>query len=431
MSGGYGGGYSGFGGSYISPATSGGSSKGSGSSQSQQSTQVLPSLMAGYNQLLGLNQQNYSNTLNAYNQGQNQLSGGLPSNYASYGQTLGGVGNTLGMGQVLGQNGNWGVAAPAAQAIGQTYAQNTANTTQQMTNAGLGNTTAVGNAQTQNALSASQAYGGLGAQLAQTYAGYQAQEGNAASAAQMQGLGLQSGLSGAEGGTLGSYRYANTMGSLTGNQGSASSQNSQQSSQGSVGPQQHPGTGGPASLTGGNGATIGGGGSQGGGGGGGSVGGGSGGGAAGGGGGGGYTPYSGNFSQPSSGTPGYPNTTGIQGNTQVGYQSSTGNNSAQNAAANNGGFSQTGQPGQDMSGGITGGINGATGASSPYDQAGGGGGGFGGGSAASANSGMYTAPNGQVIPVAEGVSATPPGPNMKPRVILGKNGPEVNGWVPG
>lgn len=416
------GGYGGYGGSYISPATSGGSSKGSGSSQSQQSTQVLPSLMAGYNQLLGLNQQNYGNTLNAYSQGQSQLAGGLPSNYASYGQTLGGVGNTLGMGQVLGQNGNWGVAAPAAQAIGQTYAGNVANTTQQMTNAGLGNTTAVGNAQTQNALSAAQAYGGLGAQLAQTYAGYQAQEGNAASAAQMQGLGLQSGLSGAEGGTLGSYRYANTMGSLTGNQGSASSQNSQQSTQGSVGPQQHPGTGGPA-LTGGNGASIGtnqgnpgspsspgspGSPSS-----------------PGGGGGGGYTPGSGTGGFSQVGNPyaatGVPGTTGFNGMTQGGIQSLTGNQYP-NQSSTNGGFSQTGQPGQDTGGGF-----------SPYPS-----GQSGQGESTGAGVGGADATHdtmtfeGKDYQVVAGIPTTPPGPNMKPRVILDPTrGPVVNGWVPG
>lgn len=228
-------------------STSGGT--GSSSSQSQSSTQMIPGMMGVYSQLLGLNQQNYGNVMGAYNQGQGNLSSGLPGAISSYGKTNQDVQGILGMGQVLGQNGNWGIAAPAAQAIGQTYAANTGNTTQQMTNAGLGNTTAVGNAQTQNALSAAQAYGGLGAQLAQTAAGYQAQEGNAASAARLQGMGMQTGLTQAALGPLG-QQFGNTAGALAGPMGSSSSnsQNKQTSQQQQ--PQQQP-PGGNTGLSGG------------------------------------------------------------------------------------------------------------------------------------------------------------------------------------
>ncbi len=196
---------------------SGGSSQiSSGTGSSSSGPVPNPITDSAYSQLLGLNQQNYGNVLGAYSQGQQQAGGQLPGIYGGYGQLGGDVQSTLGMGQVLGQNGNWGVAAPAAQAIGQAYDQQRANTTQQMTSAGLGNTTAVANAQNQNALGYGQAIGGLGAQLAQTAAGYQAQIGQAGLGARMQGLGMQTGLSGQEGGTLGSYRYANTAGALEG-----------------------------------------------------------------------------------------------------------------------------------------------------------------------------------------------------------------------
>lgn len=217
------------------------SGSGRSSSTSQSGTEMIPGMSSVYNQLLGMNEGAYNQALGAYGQGQSQLASGLPSIYSGYNNVQGNVMNTLGMGQVLGQNGNWGVAAPAAQAIGQTFAQNSANTTQQMTNAGLGNTSAVGNAQNQNALTAGQAYSGLGAQLAQTAAGYQSQIGMAGLGAQMTGVQAQSALSGQEGAGLLNHTYSNTAGSLTGGFGSSSS-TSQQAS-GSTSPTGGSGTG--------------------------------------------------------------------------------------------------------------------------------------------------------------------------------------------
>ncbi len=216
-----------------SPAMSGGNS--TGSSQSQTQTAIVPGMGNIYSQLLGMNQQNYGNMMQAYSQGQNNLSGQLPGVYGKYGQLSQDVGNTLGMGQVLGQNGNWGVAAPAAQAIKEQQAKTAGDTTNQMINSGLGNTTARFNAQNQNAYQTSKAYGNLGAQLATQAAQQQADIGKSGLAAQMQGLGLQTGLSQAQGGTLGNYKYANTAGDLTGNFGSSSSTNtSQQQSRGPI-----------------------------------------------------------------------------------------------------------------------------------------------------------------------------------------------------
>lgn len=220
-------GYS-IGGSQGSSTSSGSSNnQSSGQSTGQSSTQIVPGMMGVYDQLLGLNQSNYQNVLDTYTSGQNNMSGQLPGIYGGYNTLNQSVANTLG------QGGDWGVATPAAQAIADTYAQNVANTTQQMTNAGLGNTTVVGNMQTQNTDMAARAYADLGAQLANTYAGYQSNIGLAGQAAQMQGLGMQTGLYGQQGSSLAGYDFANTAGSLTGgfsnnqstNQSTGSSQN--------------------------------------------------------------------------------------------------------------------------------------------------------------------------------------------------------------
>lgn len=203
----------------------GGGSQSTGSQSSQSSTQIVPGMMDVYNQLLNLNQQNYGNILSAYTQGGNQLNQNLSGIQGGYSNLGAGIQNTLGMGQVLGKNGNWGVATPAAQAIGQTFAQQQGRTDQQMINAGLGNTTVRGNLQNQNALMAGQAYGGLGAQLAQTAAGYQSQVGLAGLGAQMQGAGLQSQFAQQYGSTLGGQHFQNTAGALTGGQSKSQGQN--------------------------------------------------------------------------------------------------------------------------------------------------------------------------------------------------------------
>jgi hypothetical protein len=194
------------GGAGLNPGTSG------STSQSQSSTGIVPGMMDLYNNALNLNAQNYQNILGAYNQGSQALNASLPGIYSGYGQLGGQIANTLGQGST-----GWGVATPAAQAIAQSFANQQGSSQQQMINAGLGNTTALQNATNQNTLFAGQAYGSLGAQLAQTYAGYQAQTGMAGLAAQMQGLGMQSGLLQNEGQTLASQKYAlpNVLGNFS------------------------------------------------------------------------------------------------------------------------------------------------------------------------------------------------------------------------
>ncbi len=206
---------------YSAPGQSQSSGQNQSSGSSQSSTQIVPGMMGVYSDLLGRNQANYGNVLSAYTQGAQQQNTQLPGIYGGYKGVQSGVMDTLGMGAALGKNGNWGVAQPAATAIGNSFQQAQANTAQQMTNAGLGNTTAVGSAQNQNAQAAAQQYGALGAQLAQTAAGYQSQIGQAGLGARMQGLGLQSQLAAQRGSTLGGYHFANTAGSLTGGFGSS------------------------------------------------------------------------------------------------------------------------------------------------------------------------------------------------------------------
>lgn len=108
--------------------------------------------------------QSYNNALSANQQNYNNIIGG-------YQTVMGNVGNTLGAG------GGWGVAAPAAQAIGDVYAQQSGGALQNSINRGIGNTSAATAAQRGASLDASKAYAGLGAQLSSTYAGYEANIG--------------------------------------------------------------------------------------------------------------------------------------------------------------------------------------------------------------------------------------------------------------
>jgi hypothetical protein len=205
--------------------SSAGTSQSTGSSQ--QRTDVVPGMLPIYNQLLGLNRQNYGNVMNAYQQGQQRAAAQLPGVYGGYGQLSSDVMNTLGMGQVLGQNGNWGVAGPAATAIADTFKETQGRNIDQLVSAGLGNTTENAALQQQAAQQATKSYADLGAQLATQAAQQQAQIGQAGLGAQMQGLGLQTDLTKGALGPLG-QPFANTAGSLTGGFGSSQQQSTSQ-----------------------------------------------------------------------------------------------------------------------------------------------------------------------------------------------------------
>ncbi len=204
---------------------SSGSSSGSSSSRSDSTSFAVPEMMNVYNQLLGLNRDNYSRVLDVYSSGLNHLRDVFPDVYQGYGRLQDQVMDTLGVG-----GGGWGVAQPGANAIGEAFARAQGNTTQQMINAGLGNTTVRGSLQNQNALQAGRAYGELGAQLADRAAGYQAQIGSQAQAARMQHLAMQQQLYGQLGGQLAGYNFANTAGNILGTRASSSGSSSQSSS---------------------------------------------------------------------------------------------------------------------------------------------------------------------------------------------------------
>lgn len=200
------------------PSTQRGSQ--SGSSSSRQSTALVPGMKGLYEQNLKMQEHNYNNVLLAYGQGQQQLAGSLNSIYAGYGGVENKVMHTLGV-----DGGGWGVAAPAAAQIQQNAAQSFGQQQQRLMNSGLGNTTVLAGLQGQNTLFANQAMAGLGAQLAQTAAGYQSQIGMAGLGAQMQGAGMQSNFAQAYMGDLSRFEFRNNVGSLTGGFGNSQSSN--------------------------------------------------------------------------------------------------------------------------------------------------------------------------------------------------------------
>jgi hypothetical protein len=235
------------------PSSQSSTSSGTSTSQGTSSPVMIPGMESVYNQLLGINQGHYQNVMGAYQQGQNMAANQLPGIYDSYSGLTGQVENTLGLGGALGGS-NWGVAQPAETQIEKTFAAQQGQTTQQMTDAGLGNTTVKGNLGTQNAAAAGLALGGLGAQLAQTAAGYEGQIGQAGLASRMQGLGIQTGLAGQAMGPMG-QQFSNTAGALSGQssqQTSSASQQSRSAGQGGQTPQQNGQQNPNANMGGGN-----------------------------------------------------------------------------------------------------------------------------------------------------------------------------------
>lgn len=183
-----------------------------GVSTSTSQTRITPGMMDVYNDLLGKNVADYNNVLQGYTQAQTNLGQGLQGVMGDYNALEGQVMNTLGL-----SGGGWGAAAPAARDIQAAYTQQQGKSQQQAINSGLGNSTVLASMTRGNTLDAARAYGSLGAQLAQTAAGYQAQIALAQQSARMQGLGMQSGLAGNYLGHLAGYKFANTAGDLTGN----------------------------------------------------------------------------------------------------------------------------------------------------------------------------------------------------------------------
>jgi hypothetical protein len=193
-------------------------------SGSSSRTAMVPGMMAYSERMLGLNMQNYENILSGHAQGQQMLAGTLNRIYEGYGDIESRVMNMLGV-----NGGGWGVATPAANAIRQGATRTQGQTQQQMINAGLGNTSVMGNLTNQNQLQTNQAYGELGSKLADYAAGYTSQIGLARQQSAMQGAGLQAQMENNYVSTLGGYQFRNTVGDLTGQFSNSWSQGSSQS----------------------------------------------------------------------------------------------------------------------------------------------------------------------------------------------------------
>jgi hypothetical protein len=163
-----------------------------------------PGAMGLYNQQLQLNLSNYANIANAYNQAQANAGSQLGGIYKGYGSLTQSVLGALG----VQKPGDWGVATPAAQQIERQYQQSQGQNQQALINAGLGNSSTLSNVMNQGSLQAAQAYGNLGAQLAQTAAGYESQIGLAGLSARQQGLSQQLGLTSNYMGNIAHFDFA-------------------------------------------------------------------------------------------------------------------------------------------------------------------------------------------------------------------------------
>lgn len=139
---------------------------------------------------------NYQNILNQYGANQAAVQGQVAGVAAGYG----GLSQ-----QVL--SGIQGIGASQAQAIQDVYAQQSGALNQQLIGRGLGNTTVVGSMQRGLTLDAQKAQIALANQIAQLYAGYQAQLGGAGLQAQLQGAGLQAQSGNVLTGALAGYRF--------------------------------------------------------------------------------------------------------------------------------------------------------------------------------------------------------------------------------
>lgn len=195
-----------------------GQSSGGSRSQSQSGTGITAGMMDVYNQMLGINQQHYQNVLNTYNQGQGNLAQALPGVYQGYGGVLQSIGGAIDLSRRSGM-----------RDINEGARQAGANIDQNMVSSGLGNSTVRANRQQQNEYLRGRAAGDLEAKLANQYASAEQTVGLAGQAAQMQGLGMQTGLTQAALNPFG-QQLSNTVGSLTGSFGSSVSDSQNQAS---------------------------------------------------------------------------------------------------------------------------------------------------------------------------------------------------------
>lgn len=187
------------------------SSSSTSRSGQQSQTRIVPGMLDYSKHMTGLNMQNYENILSGYGNSQAMLAAGMNASYAGYNQLSDSAMHMMGV-----DGGGWGIATPAANRIRQDSTQTQGQTQQRMINAGLGNSTVLASMANQNRLQTNQAYGELGANLANHATGIMTQIGLARMQANTQILGMQANASNNYISTLGGYRFGNTVGDLTG-----------------------------------------------------------------------------------------------------------------------------------------------------------------------------------------------------------------------
>jgi hypothetical protein len=175
-----------------------------------------------YNTALGLNNTNYQNILNAYQ--------GLGPKLLNFGSADQGAFGTLSS-EVQGTIAN--VGAAQQQNINDIYAQQSGAASEQLANAGLGNSTVGQSVQRGIGLDAAKAGVALAGQMAQLQGGYQAQLGSAGIAAAQQAQGEYAQLGNAYLNVLGGYKtpyptWAPNQSKYTATGTSAGSSSSQQ-----------------------------------------------------------------------------------------------------------------------------------------------------------------------------------------------------------
>jgi hypothetical protein len=184
--------------------------QGSSFQRSQSAPGFIPGQGSVYKPMLKRSNMRWGALQQGMQQAMHNVNSQMASIYSGYHDAGQQAMHTLGV-----DGGGWGVASPAAQAIQRTFAQQNGQMQQDMISRGLGNSTVLANLQQGNLLNYGEAMGGLGAQLAQTAAGYQFQANMGGLGAKIQGLGMQTDLSKAYMGDVTGFRF-NEFSPLTG-----------------------------------------------------------------------------------------------------------------------------------------------------------------------------------------------------------------------
>lgn len=178
---------------------------GTNRSVSTSAPQALPGMSDIYGNLLNLSTQNYQNVANLYQQGQNNLEARIPLINNEYLKLATDVQNQL-----------TNAYQPALRDIQAGFSQQSGALQQQLTSAGLGNTTKGGNLSNQLLDMANRSRERVASQYGQQVAGYLSDIGQHRLAAVQQGLGMMTGLNQNAMGVLGGYHFPAMPGPLYG-----------------------------------------------------------------------------------------------------------------------------------------------------------------------------------------------------------------------